>query len=132
MRNQVKYMKQAIGITAFLVTLLGGAVLLATDTAAAAPVNNNAAIGTMSVMQPVLPGVKANSNFNPAFNQPFFARQAFNPFFARPAFNPFFARPFFNPFFAGAAFNPFLFDPFFTPFVDVDVDAVGAFGAEFD
>jgi len=127
-------MKHVIGLTAFLVTLLAGATFSVTELATAAPVNNNAAIGTMTAVQPAVPGVNIKSDFNPAFNRPFFARPAFNPFFARPAFNPFFVRPAFNPFFVGPAFNPFLFDPFFTPFVDVDVDvdAVGAFGAELD
>lgn len=132
MRNYIKDMIHVIGVAAILVTLLAGMTFVAAGNAAVVPPNNNVAVGTMAVVQPGAPAtaLKASSDFNPAFNRPFFDRPAFNrPFFDRPFFNPFFARPAFNPFFARPAFNPF-FSPFFNPFLDVDVEPFGAFEFE--
>jgi len=121
MRNYIKDMIHVIGVAAILVTLLAGMTFVAAGNAAVVP-PNNVAVGTMAVVQPGAPAtaLKASSDFNPAFNRPFFDRPFFNPFFARPAFNPFFARPAFNPFFS----------PFFNPFLDVDVEPFGAFEFE--
>lgn len=135
MRSYIREMKGLLGLAVILAAMLVGMAVLGAGNAVAAPVGNNAAVGTMTVVQSAVPGANDRSDFNRAFfNRPFFDRPAFNPFFAGPAFNPFFAAPAINPFFASPAINPFFvrpaFSPFFNPFFDVDVDEFGLF--EFD